>query len=56
MSARDAQGSPRAAETPSTDSLERLWADPKGWRGQLRAVQNDAIGVRLLQTGYYFLL
>ncbi|MGE3833396.1 MAG: cytochrome c oxidase subunit I [Acidimicrobiia bacterium] len=50
-------GSPPTAErTESHDELDALWADPPGWRGQLRAVQNDAIGKRLLLTGFFFLL
>jgi cytochrome c oxidase subunit I+III len=46
-----------ATEEPLThDQLDRLWADPPGLWGQLRAVQNDNIGVRLLLTGFFFVL
>ncbi|MBW3609766.1 MAG: cbb3-type cytochrome c oxidase subunit I, partial [Actinobacteria bacterium] len=45
------------AEEPSThDELNKLWADPPGLIGRLRAVQNDAVGVRLMLTGFFFLL
>ncbi|MDQ3963340.1 MAG: cytochrome c oxidase subunit I [Actinomycetota bacterium] len=47
---------PTAAQTPTDEDLNRLWADPPGLGGQLRAVQNDAIGKRLLLTGFFFLL
>ena len=47
---------PSAAEPGSHEALDRLWADPPGFWGQLRAVQNDAIGKRLLLTGFFFLL
>jgi cytochrome c oxidase subunit I+III len=49
-------GSPQAADRPTDEELDRLWADPPGLWGQLRAVQNDAIGQRLLLTGFFFLL
>ena len=46
-----------ASEEPLThDELDRLWADPPGLWGQLRAVQNDNIGARLLLTGFFFVL
>ncbi len=44
-------------EAPSTDvELDRLWDDPPGLWGRLRAVQNDAVGRRLILTGFFFLL
>jgi cytochrome c oxidase subunit I+III len=53
----------RSPDTPAvhepeetSQRLARLWDDPPGWRGKLMAVQNDAIGVRLLCTGFFFLL
>jgi cytochrome c oxidase subunit I+III len=50
-------GETPVVDHPSTDAeLERLWADPKGLRGILTAVQNDRIGRRLLLTGFFFLL
>jgi cytochrome c oxidase subunit I+III len=38
------------------EELDRLFADPPGLRGQLTGVQNDKIGIRLLLTGFFFLL
>ncbi len=58
----DDEPTPLDADTPSTeptpqdDELNRLWADPPGLLGRLKAVQNDAIGTRLLMTGFFFLL
>ncbi|HSJ34162.1 MAG TPA: cytochrome c oxidase subunit I [Acidimicrobiia bacterium] len=44
-------------EAGATDErLDRLWDDPPGWKGKLQAVQNDAIGKRLVLTGFFFLL
>jgi cytochrome c oxidase subunit I+III len=42
-------GPPAAAKV-----LARVWADPPGWRGWLAGVQNDAIGVRILATAFFF--
>jgi cytochrome c oxidase subunit I+III len=36
--------------------MNALWDDPPGLLGKLMAVQNDAIGKRLLYTGFFFLL
>jgi cytochrome c oxidase subunit I+III len=36
--------------------MQRLWEDPPGLIGKLMAVQNDAIGKRLLFVGFFFLL
>ncbi|MGI9018317.1 MAG: cbb3-type cytochrome c oxidase subunit I [Euzebya sp.] len=47
---------PLAASTPSIDTLDALWADPPGLMGQIKAIQNDTIGARLLLTGFFFLL
>ncbi len=47
---------PRAAEADTASELDALWDDPPGLWGRLRAVQNDKIGVRLLLTGFFFLL
>lgn len=42
---------------PGTDEeMDALWADPPGFIGKLKAVQNDAIGRRLILTGFFFLL
>ena len=37
-------------------AMAALWADPPGLKGRLMAVQNDAIGKRLLFTGFFFLI
>jgi len=47
------------AADPASQTAERmaeLWADPPGLRGKLMAVQNDAIGKRLLFVGFFFLI
>ena len=58
MTSQDTPGSsrPAAAEPETADRLNELWADPPGVIGWFRSVQNDAIGVRLLMTGFFFLL
>src|SRR5215207_8041949 len=38
------------------ERLERVWADPPGWRGWVTAVQNDTIGVRILGTAFFFFI
>ena len=43
-----------AADT--AERMQRLWEDPPGLIGKLMAVQNDAIGKRLLFAGFFFLL
>lgn len=53
---RPASASPTVADVETDDELDRLWADPPGLWGQLRAVQNDNIGLRLLLTGFFFLI
>ncbi len=47
---------PRLREVDTDEQLHELWDDPPGLWGKLRAVQNDAIGVRLLLTGFFFLI
>jgi cytochrome c oxidase subunit I+III len=47
---------PVAARTTTDSILDKLWDDPPGWMGKLQAVQNDAIGRRLVLTGFFFLL
>src|SRR5688572_4235361 len=37
-------------------ALDRVWADPRGWRGWVAAVQNDTIGVRILATAFFFFI
>jgi len=38
------------------DALERLWADPPGLVGWFRALQNDAVGGRIMVTAFIFFL
>ncbi len=52
----EATSTPTVREPMTGDELDELWSDPPGWRGQLRAVQNDTIGKRLMLTGFFFLL
>jgi cytochrome c oxidase subunit I+III len=50
-------GTPSVDVAPETaEQMQRLWADPPGLIGKLMAVQNDAIGKRLLFVGFFFLL
>ncbi len=50
-------GNSVTAKEPLThDELNQLFADPPGLKGQLTGVQNDKIGIRLLLTGFFFLL
>lgn len=45
-----------SAPPATAQALERLWADPPGWRGWVSAVQNDTIGVRILATAFFFFI
>jgi cytochrome c oxidase subunit I+III len=47
---------PLARELETSAELNALWDDKPGLWGKLTAVQNDAIGVRMLLTGFFFLL
>ncbi|HZB43538.1 MAG TPA: cbb3-type cytochrome c oxidase subunit I [Ilumatobacter sp.] len=47
---------PLAAEPLTTAELNELFADPPGLWGQLTGVQNDKLGIRLMLTGFFFLL
>ena len=48
---------PESDVAPDTaERMQRLWEDPPGLIGKLMAVQNDAIGKRLLFVGFFFLL
>lgn len=38
------------------DALERLWADPPGFIGWFRSLQNDAVGGRIMVTAFIFFL
>ncbi|MEJ7800724.1 MAG: cbb3-type cytochrome c oxidase subunit I [Ilumatobacter sp.] len=47
---------PVAATLDTDDELHELWDDQPGLWGQITAVQNGAIGVRMMLTGFFFLL
>ncbi len=47
---------PTAKRTDTHEELDRLWADPPGLWGRLTGVQNDMIGLRLMLTGFFFLI
>ncbi|MCB0036085.1 MAG: cbb3-type cytochrome c oxidase subunit I, partial [Anaerolineales bacterium] len=40
----------------SWDTLEERWADPPGVIGWFRALQNDAVGGRIMATAFLFFL
>lgn len=50
------ESTPQVAPQPTDLELDRLWDDPPGFWGWFKAVQNDAIGKRLIGTGFFFLL
>ncbi|MCE7984614.1 MAG: cytochrome ubiquinol oxidase subunit I [Caldilinea sp. CFX5] len=45
-----------SAEMEQAERLERLWADPPGFVGWFRAVQNDAVGGRVMGMAFIFFL
>ena len=49
---------PRAShpDEESVERLERIWADPKGISFIFKAIQNDAIGGRIMITAFFFFL
>lgn len=51
-------GAPAVMPAPkeAAEALERVWADPRGWRGIFSSVQNDAIGKRILATAFFFFI
>jgi cytochrome c oxidase subunit I+III len=47
------------ADSPELEieaQLEKIWADPTGFWGLLKAIQNDAVGGRLMMTSFVFFL
>jgi cytochrome c oxidase subunit I+III len=50
------RATPSVEEPLTHDELNELFADPPGLWGQLTGVQNDKIGLRLLGTGFFFVL
>lgn len=44
------------SEQEATDLLSELWADPPGLVGWFRALQNDAVGGRIMVTAFFFFL
>ena len=54
-------GSPTPTAQPlsqeeALDQLEELWADPPGFIGWFRSLQNDAVGGRIMVTAFAFFL
>ena len=47
---------PVATESGAVEELDRLWSDRPGLWGFLTAVQNDAVGKRMMLTGFFFLI
>jgi cytochrome c oxidase subunit I+III len=43
-------------DMPATERLEALWADPPGFTGWFRSLQNDALGGRIMLTAFSFFL
>ncbi|RIK40436.1 MAG: cytochrome c oxidase subunit I [Chloroflexi bacterium] len=43
-------------EEPVNERLEKLWADPPGFIGWFRSLQNDALGGRIMATAFTFFL
>jgi cytochrome c oxidase subunit I+III len=41
---------------PVQERLEKLWADPPGFFGWFRALQNDALGGRIMMVGFSFFI
>ncbi|MEZ4869103.1 MAG: cytochrome c oxidase subunit I [Caldilineaceae bacterium] len=44
------------SDEEAVDALGRLWADPPGLIGWFRALQNDAVGGRIMVTAFIFFL
>jgi cytochrome c oxidase subunit I+III len=45
-----------APSEPINEPLERTWADPPGFVGWFRSLQNDALGGRIMSTAFTFFL
>jgi cytochrome c oxidase subunit I+III len=43
-------------DTPTEERLEAVWADPPGFIGWFRSLQNDALGGRIMLTAFTFFL
>ncbi|HSO27680.1 MAG TPA: cbb3-type cytochrome c oxidase subunit I, partial [Anaerolineales bacterium] len=56
FSAKPVPEKPIAEDSAHQDALEQRWADPKGWVGQLKALQNDTVGKRIIGTAFMFFL
>src|SRR5690554_543562 len=41
---------------PINKRLEKIWADPPGFFGWFRALQNDVLGGRIMTTAFSFFL
>lgn len=47
---------PPLSDAEAIDRLEELWADPPGFIGWFRSLQNDAVGGRIMVTAFTFFL
>ncbi len=43
-------------DEPANERLEKIWADPSGFTGWFRALQNDALGTRIMSTAFAFFI
>lgn len=46
----------KMSDEEARDALSRLWEDPPGFIGWFRALQNDAVGGRIMVTAFIFFL
>lgn len=47
---------PISPEEPVDERLARIWSDPKGFFGWFQALQNDALGGRIMATAFTFFI
>lgn len=45
-----------SGDEPVNERLEKLWADPQGFIGWFRSLQNDALGTRIMVTAFALFL
>lgn len=48
--------SEQLSDEEAAEALSRLWADPPGFIGWFRSLQNDAVGGRIMVTAFIFFL
>ncbi|MBX3011667.1 MAG: cytochrome c oxidase subunit I [Caldilineaceae bacterium] len=56
QAAAAAPTTPALSEAEATERLAELWADPPGFIGWFRSLQNDAVGGRIMVTAFTFFL